>query len=180
MCLHILGPSSITCHFQYCLIELTLHFRGLSEEHEREWQEKEREREMRRKEAEKAKQEVETRRRIEARLRAKQEAELRAKREAMERGMLLTGCRQALYSVCCSVGSNKWKAGRKTPVGVGNSTGKTYACTCMSGDVTQINVGSFFVDSSSITCHLHHYPQRSVAHPPLPAILPLAYSTCAT
>ena len=74
------------------------YFSGLFlDEHEREWLEKEAEREAKRKEIERARQELETRRRIEARLRAKQEAESKARKEKdAENGGLLGRER------CCS------------------------------------------------------------------------------
>jgi Ser-tRNA(Ala) deacylase AlaX len=56
-------------------------------EAEKEWVDVEREREVQRKEAERARQELETRKRIEARLLAKKEAESKARRESTENGM---------------------------------------------------------------------------------------------
>ena len=78
--------SEILC--QVCLLCLSCCYAfpvRLTEE-EKEWVDVEREREVRRKEAERARQELETRKRIEARLLAKREAESKARRESTENG----------------------------------------------------------------------------------------------
>ena len=62
---------------------VNIHCRGQSAE-DAEWDKVEKERELKKAEVERARQELETRRRIEARLRAKQEAEAKTKGERRE------------------------------------------------------------------------------------------------